>query len=137
MVIITGIGAEAAVRTGIINVRIDLLPALEVPLSTTMIGAQLQKEKIEKCRQRAEFILYSKTWWEELQQKHVLSKQSMMKLFALSETYLEIIEGKWIHSGVAEVSERRPHQSLNPKGHFGNQSKVHLSQINHRNIFLA
>eukprot|EP01018_Ginkgo_biloba_P030973 Gb_11334 [translate_table: standard] len=83
---ITGIGSEARLETGIIDIRIDLVPALELPLRTAVIHSQLKKEKSEESKQKAEFILYAKSWWEELLQKHILYKQSLVKLFAQSES---------------------------------------------------
>lgn len=80
-----GVGPEAKITPGILDLRIDVVPHPSTPLHPDLLSAQLALEK-QRCMEKERlFLVYAKQWWKEYLQLRTEHSQRLVKIFAPDE----------------------------------------------------
>lgn len=77
-----GIGEEAKIPVGILNVFIQLFPCLDEPLKEDVLSAQLGLEYTKNMEKERLFLIYTKQWWREFLELRNDHKNRYVKIFA-------------------------------------------------------
>ena len=77
-----GTGAESKIPAGLLNVCVQLVPALDEPLREDLIGAQLGLEHAKNTERERLFLVYAKQWWKEYLEIRDDHKNRLVKIFA-------------------------------------------------------
>lgn len=80
-----GVGQEAKITPGILDLRIDLLPRPSDPLHSDLLSAQLGLEKQQRTERERLFLVYAKQWWKEYLQLRPDHSNRLVKIFAPNE----------------------------------------------------
>lgn len=82
---LTGVGVEAKITPGILDLRIDLVPPPSDPVHSDLFSAQLGLEKQRRAEKERLFLVYAKQWWKEFLQLRPDHSQRLVKIFASDE----------------------------------------------------
>jgi len=82
---INGVGAEAKVPIGIVDIRLDMIPRLQHIVTTDVITTQLNLERSRVSERDRLFLTYSKQWWREYLQIRSSHSNRLVKIFAQDE----------------------------------------------------
>ncbi len=82
---LTGIGPEAKITPGILDMRVDLMPHPSDPLHSDLLTAQLGLERQRRSERERLFLVYAKQWWKEFLQLRSEHAQRLVKIFAADE----------------------------------------------------
>lgn len=82
---LNGVGPEAKITPGILDLRIDLLPHSSEALHPDLLSAQLGLEKQRHTEKERLFLVYAKQWWKEFLQVRTEHAQRLVKIFAPDE----------------------------------------------------
>ncbi len=77
-----GIGSEAKIPIGILNVCIQLNPCLNEPLKEDILSVQLGLEYSKNIERERLFLIYTKQWWREFLELRDDHKNRYIKIFA-------------------------------------------------------
>ena len=80
-----GVGPEAKITPGILDLRIDLVPPPSDPVHLDLYSAQLGLEKQRRGEKERLFLVYAKQWWKEFLQLRPEHSQRLVKIFAADE----------------------------------------------------
>ena len=80
-----GVGAEAKITPGILDLRIDIVPQPSDPVHLDLFSAQLGLEKQRRSEKERLFLVYAKQWWKEYLQLRLEHSQRLVKIFASNE----------------------------------------------------
>ncbi len=83
---LSGVGAEAQISPGILDVQIDLVPRLSEPVIPELLTAQLELERQRLGEQERLFLVYAKQWWKEYLSLRADHANRLVKIFAPDET---------------------------------------------------
>lgn len=81
-----GVGAEAKITPGILDLRIDTVPQPMDPVHLDLFSAQLGLEKQRRSEKERLFLVYARQWWKEYLQLRPEHSQRLVKIFASNET---------------------------------------------------
>ncbi|XP_062501209.1 centrosomal protein of 76 kDa-like isoform X2 [Corticium candelabrum] len=82
---INGVGGEAKVPAGILELRLELMPRLEKVLSDDVVTAQIGLEHGRVAERERLFLVYAKQWWKEYLQVRPSHAHRLVKIFAQDE----------------------------------------------------
>lgn len=82
---LSGVGPEAKITPGILDLRLDLVPCPSDPLHPDLFSAQLGLEKQRRVEKERLFLVYAKQWWKEYLQLRPDHSQRLVKIFASDE----------------------------------------------------
>ena len=85
---LSGVGPEAKITPGILDLRLDLMPCATEPLHFDLLTAQLDIEKQRRLEKERLFLVYAKQWWKEYLQLRPDHSQRLVKIFASDEAGL-------------------------------------------------
>ena len=85
---LAGVGPEARITPGILDMRVDLMPHPSEPLHSDLLAAQLGLEKQRRSERERLFLVYAKQWWKEFLQLRSTHAQRLVKIFAADEAGL-------------------------------------------------
>lgn len=80
-----GVGVEAKITPGILDLRIDIVPQPSDPVHPDLFSAQLGLEKQRRSEKERLFLVYAKQWWKEYLQLRPNHSQRLVKIFASNE----------------------------------------------------
>ncbi len=82
---LSGVGTEAKISPGILDLGIDLMPRPHEPLHSEVLSAQLSLERQRIAEKERLFLVYAKQWWKEYLQLRPEHAQRLVKIFAPDE----------------------------------------------------
>ena len=77
-----GTGAETRIPAGLLNVCLQLVPALDESVREDIFGAQLGLEHSKNTERERLFLVYAKQWWKEFLEIREDHKNRLVKIFA-------------------------------------------------------
>lgn len=80
-----GVGSEAKVLVGILNLKLELLPQLNQTLTQEVVNAQQTLERQRTAEKERLFLVYAKQWWREFLQIRPSHNTKLVKIFAQDE----------------------------------------------------
>jgi centrosomal protein CEP76 len=80
-----GVGAEAKITPGILDLRVDTVPQPSDPIHLDLYTTQLGLEKQRRAEKGRLFLVYAKQWWKEYLQLRPDHSQRLVKIFASNE----------------------------------------------------
>ena len=83
---LSGVGPEAKITPGILDLQIDLMPRPSESLNPELLSAQLGLERQRTTEKERLFLVYAKQWWKEYLQIRPEHSQRLVKIFAPDET---------------------------------------------------
>ena len=84
---LTGVGSQASIPAGIIDIKLELLPrSKDQVIHSDMLKAQLEIEKQRKDERDRLFLIYTKQWWREYLEIRASHSQRLVKIFARDES---------------------------------------------------
>jgi len=83
-----GVGAEAKVPVGVLEVKLEILPPFsdEECMTPEVVTTQLALEKSRQMEKERLFLSYSKQWWREFLALRPEHAERIVKIFAQDET---------------------------------------------------
>lgn len=82
---LNGVGSEAKIPAGLLELKLEILPKSEEVLHPEVVSTQLGLEK-QRCAERERlFLVYAKQWWKEYLQIRPAHSQRLVKIFAQDE----------------------------------------------------
>lgn len=82
---INGVGAEAKVPMGILEIKFEIIPRLSQILTKEVISAQVNLEHSRIAERERLFLVYAKQWWKEFLQIRASHSNRLVKIFAQDE----------------------------------------------------
>lgn len=82
---LVGVGAEAKITPGILDLRIDLVPHPCSPLHSDLLAGQLSLERQRTTEKERLLLVYAKQWWKEYLQIRPKHSERLVKIFAPDE----------------------------------------------------
>ncbi|XP_032225955.2 centrosomal protein of 76 kDa [Nematostella vectensis] len=82
---INGVGAEAKVPVGILDVKFEMIPRFSKILTEEVIKAQINLEHNRVAERERLFLVYAKQWWREFLQIRPSHSKRLVKIFAQDE----------------------------------------------------
>ncbi|CAH3025955.1 unnamed protein product [Porites evermanni] len=82
---INGVGAEAKVPMGILEVKFEIIPRFSQILTKDVISAQGKLEHSRIAERERLFLVYAKQWWREFLQIRASHSNRLVKIFAQDE----------------------------------------------------
>ncbi|PFX21677.1 Centrosomal protein of 76 kDa [Stylophora pistillata] len=82
---INGVGAEAKVPMGIVEIKFEIIPRLSQILTKEVITAQENLEHSRIAERERLFLVYAKQWWREFLQIRASHSNRLVKIFAQDE----------------------------------------------------
>ena len=76
------IGAENKVPTGILEMRLELVPKTTEGVTEDVIAAQIALQKNRQAERERLFLVYAKQWWKEYLQIRPSHRDRLVKIFA-------------------------------------------------------
>ena len=83
---LSGVGPEAKISPGILDIQVCLWPHLSEPVSPKLLMAQLEMERQSVSEKERLFLVYAKQWWKEFLSLRPSHAHRLVKVFALDET---------------------------------------------------
>ena len=83
---LSGVGPEAKITPGILDIQVDLVPRLSDPVAMELLTAQLELERQRAAEQERLFLIYAKQWWKEYLSLRGDHANRLVKIFAPDET---------------------------------------------------
>ena len=84
---LSGVGSEASVPAGILDLKLEILPCSRDDLvHADVLSAQLAMEKQRRDERERLFLVYTKQWWREYLEIRSTHSQRLVKIFAPDET---------------------------------------------------
>ncbi|XP_042322012.1 centrosomal protein of 76 kDa isoform X2 [Sceloporus undulatus] len=80
-----GVGTEAKVSVGVLNIRLEMYPELNKILSQEIVNTQLALERQKTAEKERLFLVYAKQWWREYLQIRTSHNTRLVKIFAQDE----------------------------------------------------
>ncbi|XP_048219411.1 centrosomal protein of 76 kDa isoform X3 [Perognathus longimembris pacificus] len=80
-----GVGTESKVSVGILNMKLEMYPALNQTLSQEVVNTQLALERQKTAEKERLFLVYAKQWWREYLQIRPSHNSRLVKIFAQDE----------------------------------------------------
>ena len=85
LVELNGIGSEAKIPAGLLEIKLEILPKSGEVLNQEVVSAQLGLEKQRSAERERLFLVYAKQWWKEFLQIRPNHSQRLVKIFAQDE----------------------------------------------------
>lgn len=82
---INGVGTEAKVPMGILEIKFEMIPRLSQILTKDVIAAQVKLEHSRIAERERLFLVYAKQWWREFLQIRASHSHRLVKIFAQDE----------------------------------------------------
>lgn len=82
---INGVGAEAKVPMGILEIKFEIIPRLSQILTNEVISTQVNLEHSRIAERERLFLVYAKQWWKEFLQIRASHSNRLVKIFAQDE----------------------------------------------------
>ena len=82
---LSGVGPEAKISPGVLDLQVDLMPRPSEPLNPEVFTAQLGLERQRRAEKDRLFLVYAKQWWKEYLQLRTQHSQRLIKIFAPDE----------------------------------------------------
>lgn len=82
---INGVGTEAKVPMGILEIKFEIIPRLSQILTKDVISAQVKLEHSRIAERERLFLVYAKQWWREFLQIRASHSNRLVKIFAQDE----------------------------------------------------
>jgi len=82
---LSGVGPEAKISPGILDIQLDLVPRLLAPVAQELLSAQLELERQRSGEKERLFLVYAKQWWKEFLSLREDHTQRLVKIFAPDE----------------------------------------------------
>lgn len=83
---LSGVGSEAKISPGILDIQINLVPHLSDPVVPELLTAQLELERQRVAEKERLFLVYAKQWWKEYLSLRPDHAHRLVKIFAPDET---------------------------------------------------
>ncbi|XP_071785511.1 centrosomal protein of 76 kDa-like [Asterias amurensis] len=80
-----GLGAESKVPVGMLEVKLELLPAPGQQITEEVISTQINLERSRISERERLFLVYAKQWWREFLQIRPSHQNRLVKIFAQDE----------------------------------------------------
>lgn len=82
-----GVGSEASVPAGVLDVRLELLPRPSESQSLTdhVVKTQVTLERNRQAERERLFLVYAKQWWKEYLEIRSCHRERLIKIFAQDE----------------------------------------------------
>ncbi|XP_056330786.1 centrosomal protein of 76 kDa isoform X1 [Danio aesculapii] len=80
-----GVGVEAKVPAGVLNLKLELYPPLTETLSPDVVTMQKSLERQKTAEKERLFLVYAKQWWQEFLDIRLSNKSKLVKIFAQDE----------------------------------------------------
>ncbi|XP_069476932.1 centrosomal protein of 76 kDa isoform X2 [Ambystoma mexicanum] len=80
-----GVGSESKVSVGVLNIKLEMYPRLNQPLSQEIVNTQLALEHQKTAEKERLFLVYAKQWWREYLQIRPSHSTRLVKIFAQDE----------------------------------------------------
>ena len=82
---LSGVGPEAKISPGVLDVQLDLVPRLSAPVARELLTAQLELERQRSGEKERLFLVYAKQWWKEFLSLREDHTHRLVKIFAPDE----------------------------------------------------
>ncbi|EDV29045.1 uncharacterized protein TRIADDRAFT_18537 [Trichoplax adhaerens] len=82
---LNGIGPEAKLSVGLLDLKIELIPRSLEELSKDVVEAQFKLEHNRATEKERLFLVYAKRWWQEYIQIRPVHSKRLVKIFAQDE----------------------------------------------------
>uniref|UniRef100_A0A8D2LT75 Centrosomal protein of 76 kDa n=1 Tax=Varanus komodoensis TaxID=61221 RepID=A0A8D2LT75_VARKO len=80
-----GVGTESKVSVGVLNIKLEMYPKLNKPLSQDIVNTQFTLEHQKTAEKERLFLVYAKQWWREYLQIRTSHNTRLVKIFAQDE----------------------------------------------------
>ena len=80
-----GVSSEAKITSGLLDLKLEIIPKSSEVLQTELLTAQLGLEKQRDSERERLFLVYAKQWWKEYLQIRAAHSQRLVKIFAPDE----------------------------------------------------
>ncbi|XP_044282379.1 centrosomal protein of 76 kDa isoform X2 [Varanus komodoensis] len=77
-----GVGTESKVSVGVLNIKLEMYPKLNKPLSQDIVNTQFTLEHQKTAEKERLFLVYAKQWWREYLQIRTSHNTRLVKIFA-------------------------------------------------------
>eukprot|EP00055_Hartaetosiga_balthica_P003812 m.9042 g.9042 ORF g.9042 m.9042 type:complete len:687 (+) comp3349_c0_seq1:250-2310(+) len=81
-----GIGMHNSLPTGIIHMKMELIPQMQLNFDAEEIAVMMTQEKDKRVLQERQFLVHAQKWWEEYTSIRPTHKKRLVKLFAEDES---------------------------------------------------
>ena len=83
---LSGVGSEAKIPAGILEMKLEVLPKSGEVLQGDIVSVQVGLEKQRGAERERLFLVYAKQWWKEYLQIRPAHSQRLVKIFAQDES---------------------------------------------------